>query len=43
MLLRWRRRGLEADSKSKKKKKSTKAGSERDVLDDEIDAELDKL
>jgi cytochrome c-type biogenesis protein CcmH len=43
MLLRWRRRGLQAETKASKKRKSKKAGSERDVLDDEIDAELDKL
>lgn len=46
MLLRWRRRGLEAEAKAarKKSKKSADAApAAHDELDDQIDAELEKL
>lgn len=46
MLLRWRRRGREAEEKAAKNKKSKKADADtaaRDKLDDQIDAELEKL
>lgn len=43
MLLRWRRRGLAAEAKAAKKKSKKKSSGERDDLDAEIDAELEKL
>jgi cytochrome c-type biogenesis protein CcmH/NrfF len=43
MLLRWRKRGLAAEAKAGKKPRTKKSSAGRDDLDDEIDAELEKL